>query len=585
MNLVFLTRSFTETEIADLLYRYFEYLNERNFIIDIFRTIGFWILKGLYYITQLAYEFFDSIAGLNYFFKIDAINNIYSKVALVTGSIIILYVVITSIKSIISMKLNKEIIKNAIISAVLIASLPFAMTKASELTVAGIKFIKSWNVSSVITDNPGKAWQLGGYEEYGNKKQETIVDNVFKNMFIDVKENLIDKDFKDVTKIEGNNLHIDDLKRIKINSMMLKDRVPIHKVLEYRLSGYGKEIEKISSNGKLVMSFRVEGYYRWKFNFIYGVVFMVLLLMVFLRSGFTIAKLIYELGLNKIISPLILSTDVETGEKRKVVIREIGICYMTIVVTYISVHLYSEFINFVNSIDISINSIQKIFLVAGATIGVIKGSNLVEKTFGIQSSHTSSLSSWIYTFSAMKNLVSSRSSSRNNSNSENTNSSNNNSDNNNELNNNSSNNNSSNATNEQFANKNLNATQDLNNYRNSSNDSNTNAGNSEDINSYRSGENRNSDDMNDYRNSDFNNKSNSDYDDINNYTNKNNVDFDTNRDYNSKENDNFLENKKDIWEEMKENKENRSEDYKNDYYKDKNLDNKNFWDNFKSKKD
>lgn len=559
MNLVFLTRSFTETEIADLLYKYFEYLGERNFIVDIFRTIGFWILKGLYYITQLAYEFFDSIAGLNYFFKIDAINNIYSKVALVTGSIIILYVVITSIKSIISMKLNKEILKNAVISAVLIASLPFAMTKAGELTIAGINFIKSWSVSSLIAENPGKAWQLGGYEEYKKKKQETMVDKVFKNMFIDVKENLVDKDFKDIEKVEGNSLHIDDLKRIKINSMMLKDREPIHKVLEYRLAGYGKEIEKISANGKFVPSFRVEGYYRWKFNFIYGVVFMVLLLIVFIKSGFTISKLIYELGLNKIISPLILSTDVETGEKRKIVIREIGICYMTIIVTYIAVHIYSEFISFMNSIDISINSIQKIFLVAGATAGIFKGSNFVEKAFGIQSTHSSSLSSWIYTFSAMKNLASSHSSNRNNSNSENNNSNNNSSNNNNE-----SNNNSTNATNEQFSNKNSNANQDLNNYRNSSNAS-------------------NSDDINGYRNSAFSNKSN--YDDINNYTNKNDVDFDANISYNSGESDNFSENKKDVWEEMKENKENHSEDYKNDYYKDKNLDNKDFWDNFKAKKD
>ena len=66
MNLVILLRGFTESEIADLLYKYFEYLNERSFIIDIFRTIGFWILKGLYYVTSLAYEFFESIVGLNY---------------------------------------------------------------------------------------------------------------------------------------------------------------------------------------------------------------------------------------------------------------------------------------------------------------------------------------------------------------------------------------------------------------------------------------------------------------------------------------------------------------------------------------
>ena len=543
MNLIILLRGFTETEIADILYKYFEYLNERSFIVDIFRTIGFWILKGLYYITSLAYEFFDSIAGLNYFFKFDAINRIYSKIALVTGSIIVLYIVITSIKSILSMKLNKDIIKNAIISAVLIASLPFAMTKASELTVAGLNFIKSFNSSDIT--NLHESWKLGGYQENSQKSKETIVDNVFKNMFIDIKENLIDKDFKDIKKIEGNSLHIDDLKRIKINSMLLKDRVPIHKVLEYRLVGYDKEIEKITENGSLVPSFRVEGYYRWKFNFMYGVFFMILLLIVFLKSGITISKLIYELGYNKIVAPLILSTDVETGEKRKVIIREIGICYMTIVVTYISIQIYSQFLIFVNSVDFSLNSVQKIFIVAGATLGVFKGSSLIEKAFGVQSNHSStSLSSWLYTLSHLKNLTTSHSQNKSNQN--------NNTENSNERNNNTGTSNDN--TNEQFTNKldqnKSNSNQDLNNYRNGTNEKNNNSNNSDisDINSYRPNG-TNTEDINNYRNSDAGRE-------------------------------NFSEDSS-VWEKIKEN---RSEEEKNDYYKDKDIDNKNdFWDKLNKK--
>ena len=542
MNLIFLLRSFTETEIADILYKYFEYLTERSFIIDIFRWIGFSILKGLYYITSLAYEFFDSIAGINYFFKFDSINRIYSKVALVTGSIIVLYIIIASIKSILSMKLNKDIIKNAIISAVLIASLPFAMTKASELTVAGLNFIKSFN-SSDITNLPD-SWKLGGYKENAQKNKETIVDNVFKNMFTDIKENLVDKDFKDIKKIEGNSLHIDDLKRIKINSMLLKDRVPIHKVLEYRLVGYDKEIEKITENGSLVPSFRVEGYYRWKFNFIYGVVFMILLLIVYLKSGFTISKLIYELGYNKIVAPLVLSTDVETGEKRKVIIREIGICYMTIVVTYISIHIYSQFLIFVNSIDASINSVQKIFIIAGATAGVFKGSSLIEKAFGIQSSHSStSLSSWLYTLSHLKNLTSSHSDNKSNQNNTN--------ENNNERNNNTG---TDNNTNEQFTNKldQNNSNQDINSYRNGTNERNNNTGTDNNTPGF-----------------EFDVKGGTNTEDINSYRNNNN-----------NNGENFTENSN-VWEEIKEN---RSENLKNDYYKDKNINDKNdFWDKINKK--
>lgn len=270
---------------------------------------------------------------------------------------------------------------------------------------------------------------------------------------------------------------------------------------------------------------------------------MILLLIVYLKSGFTISKLIYELGYNKIVAPLVLSTDVETGEKRKVIIREIGICYMTIVVTYISIHIYSQFLIFVNSIDASINSVLKIFIIAGATAGVFKGSSLIEKAFGIQSSHSStSLSSWLYTLSYLKNLTSSHSDNKSNQNNTN--------ENNNERNNNTG---TDNNTNEQFTNKldQNNSNQDINSYRNGTNERNNNTGTDNNTPGF-----------------EFDVKGGTNTEDINSYRNNNN------------NGENFTENSN-VWEEIKEN---RSENLKNDYYKDKNINDKNdFWDKINKK--
>lgn len=50
-----------------------------------------------------------------------------------------------------------------------------------------------------------------------NRKDESILDELYKNIFIDVKEKLVDKDFKDLDLTTSNSLSIEQVKRIKIN--------------------------------------------------------------------------------------------------------------------------------------------------------------------------------------------------------------------------------------------------------------------------------------------------------------------------------------------------------------------------------
>ena len=98
-----------------------------------------------------------------------------------------------------------------------------------------------------------------------------------------------------------------------------------------------------------------------------------------------------------------------------------------------------------------------------------------------------------------------------------------------------------------------NSSQDLNNYRNGTNERYSNSNNSDisDINNYRP------------NGTDFDVKSGNNTEDINNYRPGN------------PNSENFTENSN-VWEKIKEN---RSEDFKNDYYKDKDINNENdFWD-------
>lgn len=547
MNLIFLTKTLDETQIGELLSKYYEYLVEKSFVGNIFRTIGYTILNLLYHIAKMSYEFFDSVAGLNLFFKYSQIDNIYKKILLLTGSIITIYIIIVALKSIIDMKLNKDIIKNAIISSVLIAMLPFVMTKGAELVTASLIYIKDFN-SSDIKEELKKSNRLADVAGELEKQQqeESIVDNVYRNIFIDVRENIIEKDFDStkIKEIKGNSVPVNKLNRLKINEMMLDENDnPIHEVLQYRLIDENIGVQKITDNGWLVPSFKIEGYYRWKFNFIYGVSYLILLLFVFLKSSFTIAKLIFELGLNKIVAPLILATDVESGERRKTVIREIGIAYATIVATYISIHIYSVFLNWINSLS-NTNGFLKILLIAGATTGVLKGSSLIEKSFGVQTNSAGrgilgGLRDSVFFANQTKSLFSSKRSNNVSEQNDNT----------------SKASQTTNPSNEEFGNKRDNSNHDLNGYRNGN--------------------------KNDSKNNNYTDKSNS----LDNQNNQNNFSNGSGSgDLNSFRNGNNNGSKSDVWNELKSNNGN---DSKNDYFKDKNLDSNNkkdIWEDLRNNK-
>lgn len=89
---------------------------------------------------------------------------------------------------------------------------------------------------------------------------------------------------------------------------------------------------------------------RWKFDFIQGTLLLVLGTVCFVKSALTLGKLIFELGFNKVISVLIVATDVETGQRTKVVVREIVMLYISIVSLYLTIIIFKELLLFVNNL-------------------------------------------------------------------------------------------------------------------------------------------------------------------------------------------------------------------------------------------
>lgn len=351
----------TKEEIGKILIDYTDnLLHFRNVWFEWLRSLGFSILKLIYSIGKIGYDAFDSIFGVFKFYEFTNINTIYNNFLLIIGSVLTISLIISVLKSLITAKPNPEIFKNTFISMLILSSLPLVMFKAGEITDTTISVMRKMN-----------------------KGNESILDELYKNIFIDVKEKLVDTNFEKPDLSTSNSLTVDEVKRIRINELMLKDRKPIHEVLEYELLNEKGEIGEVKDNGYFVMRHEIRGYYRWKFDFIQGTILLVLATVFFVKSSLTLGKLIFELGYNKLGGAFIIATDIETGQRTKTVIREMAMLYISIVSLYLTVIIFKEFMLFINSLT-ELGKISKFFIMAGGFVAMLKGNSLLEKAFGVQ---------------------------------------------------------------------------------------------------------------------------------------------------------------------------------------------------------
>lgn len=376
----------TEPQIGSILNQFKEYLQLRTFPTDMFRSFLYGFLKFFYKIAKMCFDFFESFGGVVKFFQFNGLKNISDKLLISVGAMIVLSILISVIKSLINNKINKEMVRNAILSMIIIFSMPLLMAKGLELSTA---FVQSINQT---------------------KNEQNLVDSAYRDCFIDVKNNIVKKNFKDVDLTKTNNLKVEKINDIQINEVMLnKEKEPIHQVLGYGIMDETNQIRELDKNGGIFGSLDLltVGYYRWKIDYLYGTLMLLALAYFYLRNCLTLVKLGYDLAYNKIIGSFIIATDVETGEKRKIVLKEIAISYLTICSLYIAVLIFTELLKYIRVFNLQ--PFQRVLIAIGGIIAMNKGNNLIEKAFGVapaqnRGSFLSSLSQIAITLSSLKNL-------------------------------------------------------------------------------------------------------------------------------------------------------------------------------------
>ncbi|OKA31983.1 pLS20_p028 family conjugation system transmembrane protein [Bacillus cereus] len=178
----------------------------------------------------------------------------------------------------------------------------------------------------------------------------------------------------------GDLISYEVVKKLKDNDNVAKET----QFLAYKVTNNGAEEDLESIEESFFNPFSdtfPSGYNRYPMKF--GVLFWGLsaLVVAYLFTLFVFIMTIFEIAMKKIVAPLVFVTDIETGEKTKMVIQDILRGFLLFAFTGISLRFYIIVVNFLADQDV--NTFLYIVAMICLTTALIKGSESILKYFGV----------------------------------------------------------------------------------------------------------------------------------------------------------------------------------------------------------
>ena len=157
------------------------------------------------------------------------------------------------------------------------------------------------------------------------------------------------------------------------------------KLLKYHLEkddkNATKPVKPTALNSWAPKSFQ-NGYYRFSLTSFIGVIVgLIALAAAYLYNSFVIVKCIIELGVKRIIAPVIFASDVESLQRSKMVLTDIMKGYATIGLTELLMVIFNFWITFVNGK--SMNLILKVICYVAGVWVLMQGSETMLRYFGV----------------------------------------------------------------------------------------------------------------------------------------------------------------------------------------------------------
>ncbi|MBT2604964.1 hypothetical protein J7E55_18375 [Bacillus sp. ISL-53] len=361
---------------AEFLRKHSDWLQFGSFFPFIMHEIGWVLVKGLYIITSFLEGLLPESLSLLEFLDDAGMQGIIK--AIVKDLVVVLMVltiVFLGFKTMIAKEPPnlKNVGVNIFISSFLIVGLPTLMDTMQDVSV---KFFDATQ-TDVNDTSSSLSWNL---------IKENTADLVY------VADNGFDLISNNAEGKVKNALKPDIFTSINMSEVITPDAIdnlPSTSeeldYLKYTLSSDGEGNYTATEIKDGLLSFFSDnfktGYFRYPANFTPMLVGLLALAVAYFFTIFIFITTIIEIGIKRVVGLFVFATDLESGQRTKMVVQDILNAFLLIAFTGLSFRMYTIFLSFLASSDI--NMIIYIIALISATFVLIKGSNTIMRYFGI----------------------------------------------------------------------------------------------------------------------------------------------------------------------------------------------------------
>lgn len=357
----------SDKDILGIFENYGNSLEITNIVTSMFRTIGWYFVQFLVWITDLVSNLAINVLTLFGLLSQDSITKLLIEAKPVLISILALSIMYIGFKMMTGRQVNKANIFTAIIVAIIfLGSLNSTMQTGSELAKESSKAVENFDPdSSTQSDDGSKAGS-----------------SLLKKNIVDIKY-VAEKGFPKLkttrNNSEYNKLNAKTAKYIDINEGIDAGDVKsknAKKVL-------GKKVV-VDENGKTTLGKLKDGmfgigkeqYYRFQVKWFTAIVGLICLALGHFLAALRVASIILELVVTKIIAVGFSYT--LQGEKLKSTIVDIINGFISIVLIFVCLFIFKEVVGFLNDKPLGVWFIGLI----AATFFMIDGPKVIERKFG-----------------------------------------------------------------------------------------------------------------------------------------------------------------------------------------------------------
>ncbi|NLD30724.1 MAG: hypothetical protein GX662_00455, partial [Trichococcus flocculiformis] len=153
-------------------------------------------------------------------------------------------------------------------------------------------------------------------------------------------------------------------------------------VLGVKLVSTGDSVvdEELDNGG--LFSFWDEYYFRYSYDFLVILLEFLSLIVIYIFFSFKLISVAFELATTKLVAPFAINTDIGTGQKAKVVLKELINGFATFVSIFYILRLYQVFTSWILAMDLFDVPILNAMIMIVAAFVVIDGTKTIPRIFG-----------------------------------------------------------------------------------------------------------------------------------------------------------------------------------------------------------